>query len=91
MRTKHGWIKFKEWGAPDPHDERLGNACHVARYNLPALTQAQAYRLCEAVSAYVHFAGYQGPSGAVLSQLRELRRRVRELDATDVAPEEATP
>lgn len=79
MRTRAGWLYFKDWGAPDPHDERLGESLHTLRYNLKGATQTDAYRVLAAAEAYCHFAGHPASTKGILEQLRELRRRVRAL------------
>lgn len=77
-RLSHGWFRFEDWAAPDPHDEKLGEAMHAARYDIARLTQDQAYRILAAAEAYQHYAGHPAATASILRQLRRLRRAVRE-------------
>ena len=77
-RLMHGIYVFGDWQAPNPYDPGLTDALHTARYNLKALTRAEAFRILQAAEAYVHFASHPTTTASVIAQLRELRRVVRE-------------
>lgn len=71
------WYRFKDWGAPDPDNEKLEEAMHCARYSLPRLTQSEAYTILAAAEAYLHFAGHPAATKNIVEQLRDLRRAVK--------------
>ena len=71
------WLNFEGYSLPNPDYPPLEGALHTARYNLTALTQADAYCLLACAEAYLHFAGHPATNKLVTKQLQALRRRVK--------------
>jgi hypothetical protein len=76
-RRIHGRLKFEDWSVIDPDWEPLAEALHTARYDLPRLTQSQAYDICEAAQCWLHFAAHPATNKLIFEQLRRVRRAVR--------------
>lgn len=61
----------------DPEDPALVAAMYTARYDLESLTQAEAYRLLDAVAGYRHLTTHESGTQRQIEKLRDLRRAVR--------------
>lgn len=74
-------IVIDDWSMPNPFDPDLTSALHTARYHMSILTQSQAFAICAAAEAYLHFASHPADTASIISQLRKLRARVRADDS----------
>lgn len=77
-------VSATQWSITDPTSEALHEALHTARYNLPALTQTQAFLLCSAAEDYVHLTTYALGVEHVIRKLRTIWRALR--DRKDTSP-----
>ena len=67
----------RSYSMPDPRDRALDDSMYALRHN-PDPNRSDVLRVLDAAELYVYFATSRSPTKTIVTQLRELRRAVKD-------------
>lgn len=71
------WLRFEDWGVPDPTDESIDEAIQRIIYGEP--TKADIGSMLSLAQVFIHLAVHPQGTEACIKQLRSIRNRLKRM------------